>query len=354
MLPVILQWLKPIRGIPLWLRYVCTTGIVFACFGMRWAMQGVDDSGHLPLFLMFVPAVIVASFLFDRGSGFLAVALSSVIGIYFFVEPENTFALNHAGEIIRLGTFIIIGLLTASIIEALRTAVDDLAHRTAELDTERQALAQNHALSRQVDEQKSILLSDLNHRVKNHLQAIIGMISVSSRRAVTDFDARAVLEATSARLQVLGRVYDRLQLRDTSATVDARGFVAALCADLKATVFDLPVSLKVDVDAMDLDSGRAVSLGLVINELVTNALKYAFPEGREGEICVSLKRNGEQLQLTVSDTGIGMVEPREGGTGKRLVNALARQLGGHAIWTVDGGTRAEITFPADESSLQVY
>jgi two-component sensor histidine kinase len=318
-------------------------------------MEGVDDDSHLPLFLMFVPAVILASFLFDRGSGFFAVALSSVIGTYFFVEPAGSIDLSHTGEVVRLTTFILIGLLTASIIEALRKAVDDLAERTIQLDAERKAIARNHALLREIDEQKTILLSDLNHRVKNHLQSIIGMISLSSRQAETFEDAQAALQATSGRLQVLGRVYDRLELHHSSAIVNSRSFLMALCSDLKATMIELrPISLQVDADSVDLDSSRAVSVGLIINELVTNALKHAFPNGREGDITVALKAEEEQLRLAVSDNGVGIGGPREGSTGQRLVRALARQLGGQAMWRSAEGTLAEIRFPAQHSDVEVY
>jgi two-component sensor histidine kinase len=318
-------------------------------------MKEVDDGSHLPLFLMFVPAVIISSFLFDRGSGFFAVALSSIIGTYFFVEPAGTFDLTHVGEVVRLTTFVVIGLLTASIIEALRKAVDELGERTLELNAEREAIARNHAMLQEIDEQKTLLLSDLNHRVKNHLQSIIGIISLSSRQAQTFDDAQSALQATGARLQVLGRVYDRLQLHDTSATVDGRSFVMALCSDLKGTMIDLrAVSLQVDADSVDLDSSRAVSLGLIINELVTNALKYAFPGDQEGDITVELKAERDQLRLEVRDNGVGIGVLPEGSTGQRLVRALARQLGGHATWTSEAGTRVEVTFPAQQSHLEVY
>ncbi len=105
---------------------------------------------------------------------------------------------------------------------------------------------------------------------------------------------------------------------------------------------------------LDLDSNRAVTLGLIINELVTNALKYAFPDGREGEIKLDFRRTPTGLCLSISDDGSGMAAMREGATGVRLVKALARQLGGHADWSGPPGTRVEIKFPDDKGAQQVF
>jgi two-component sensor histidine kinase len=121
-------------------------------------------------------------------------------------------------------------------------------------------------------------------------------------------------------------------------------------------VFELrPLSLQVDVDTVELDSSRAVSLGLIVNELVTNALKYAFPDGREGDITVSLKVEKDQLRLTVWDNGVGIGASSQESTGQRLVRALAKQLGGQATWsTREVGTRVEVSFPRDQSHVTVY
>jgi two-component system, sensor histidine kinase PdtaS len=159
MLVELLRRLKPIRGVQIWLRYTATALIVLACFGLRYLIGGFDDYAHLPLFLMFVPAVILASFVFDRGSGFLAVGLSAILGLYFYVEPSGTFGLRHVGEIVRLVVFVVVGLLTASIIEALRVTVEELAEKTDELSGLHESLVQSNG-------HRELLLADINHRIK--------------------------------------------------------------------------------------------------------------------------------------------------------------------------------------------
>ena len=113
-----LKRLRPLRALPLWVRYFFTALIVIACFGLRYLLSGTTESENLPLYLMFVPAVILSSFLFDRGSGFFAVGLSAVLGLYFFIEPYDTVQFHNVGEVARLIVFIAVGRLTAAIIEA--------------------------------------------------------------------------------------------------------------------------------------------------------------------------------------------------------------------------------------------
>ena len=348
MFVTLLQRLRPLRGLPLWVRYLATALIVLCCFGMRYLLVGTGDPESLPLYLMFVPAVIVSSFAFDRGSGFFAVGLSAVLGLYFFIEPHQSFGLHHIGEVIRLVVFIIVGSLTAAIVEALRSTVD-------ELDDTRRRLSAEYVHLSAADRQKDLLLADLNHRIKNHLQSIMGLLSMSARRLEDVDGARLALEAAASRLSVLGRVYDRLQISQNVAVLDARDFISNLCADLKSTIGELrPIAIRVDAEQGPLDSNRAVTIGLIINELVTNAFKYAFPDGREGEIHVCFRRSDNRLSLIVADDGVGLGAAREGSTGVRLVKALARQLGGHAEWSGPPGTRVLIEFPEEADSQQVF
>ncbi len=348
MFVTLLQRLRPLRGLPVWARYLATAFIVLCCFGLRYLLSGTGEGESLPLYLMFVPAVIVSSFAFDRGSGFFAVALSAVLGLYFFVEPHQSFGLHHIGEVVRLVVFVLVGTLTAAIVEALRSTVD-------ELEETRRRLADDYVLLSAADQQKDLLLADLNHRIKNHLQSFIGLLSMTARKVEDPESARAALEAAASRLAVLGRVYDRLQVSRNVAVLDSRDFISSLCADLKATIGELrPIAIRVDAEAIDLDSNRAVTLGLIINELVTNALKYAFGNGHEGEIQVSFRRTPSGLCLSVSDDGSGMAAMREGSSGVRLVKALARQLGGHAEWSGPPGTRVDVEFADQKGAQQVF
>lgn len=462
----LMQRLRPLRGLSVWLRYLLTAAIVLTCFGARYALQNVEHPQHLPLFMLFVPAVIVASFVFDRGSGFLAVALSTLLGSYFFIEPERAFAIEHGGEWIRLATFVITGMLTASIIEALRVTVDQLRTTIEALGAAEESIRSHLALMNDIMEgtpdpifvkdrrgrylhvngatarvlgtskerligraerdlippdaaarieqsdqevmssgrtlileevmtsasgeartylttkapwlgsngevlgvigvardiherklieqqleaanaQKQLLLNDINHRVKNHLHTIASLLHAGKHR-LRDQDARATLDSAIAQVQVLARVYDRLQITEESTAVDACDFIRGLCADLRATLPGQPfMVIHCDVERRPLDSSHAVLLGLAINELVMNAVKYAFADGREGVIEVLLRTAGNTLRLEVVDNGIGMSVGAQPGRGQRLVRSFARELGGTVEWIcTDEGTRVTLIAPA--------
>jgi two-component sensor histidine kinase len=106
------------------------------------------------------------------------------------------------------------------------------------------------------------------------------------------------------------------------------------------------VTLSCSVEQVELDANQAVSVGLIVNELLQNSLKHAFPGNTAGEVAVRLARVANDLVLEVADTGAGAREVRENGTGQRLVRALAQQLGGSAKWDGPPGTRVTVRFPA--------
>ncbi|MCA3255153.1 MAG: PAS domain-containing protein [Alphaproteobacteria bacterium] len=206
---------------------------------------------------------------------------------------------------------------------------------------------------RAADAQKAVLLADLNHRVKNHLQSVSGLLDLASRRAETLDEARAALEAGARRLGVLGRVYTRLQIDRDKTVVEAQRFLGDLCEDLRASlVGERPVAVHVDSEALDIDSSRAALVGLIVNELVQNALKYAFPDDRAGSVRVGFARSPDEFRLTVADDGIGFAGDATAGSGKRLVRALVQQLGGTLDRQGPPGTRYDIGFPAEDPALR--
>jgi PAS domain S-box-containing protein len=205
---------------------------------------------------------------------------------------------------------------------------------------------------RQASRQKDLLLYDINHRVKNHLQSVMATLSMSRRR-MPDDAAREAIDATVSRLSVLARVYDRLHLRPGSeAMVGTRDFVEGLCKDLgPALVGDRPVRLEVRVVNDAIEIARAVSLGLVINEALTNALKHAFPDGRAGTVAVELTREDGMFRLEVRDDGVGRAAHSAGnggdGTGTRLIHALAQQLGATLEMSGPPGAGLVLRMPAE-------
>jgi two-component sensor histidine kinase len=146
-----------------------------------------------------------------------------------------------------------------------------------------------------------------------------------------------------------------LSKTNTVEAVDAATYLDELCRDLIASVQregDMSIVLKTDIASELLSTDRAIPIGLIVNELVANAVKYAFPYETKGTVMVTLKRAPGELRLTVADDGHG-VDPRraDSGVGGRLVEGFAQQLGGQVERESDSrGTTVRLILPLRESS----
>ena len=160
---------------------------------------------------------------------------------------------------------------------------------------------------------------------------------------------KAALERVSDRIDAIGRLYAKLEKADTIDAVDAATYLEEMCADLMASVQreGRAISLTTDIANVLLPTGQAIPIGLIVNELVMNAVKYAFPGETGGTVMVALDRRPGALRLTVADDG-GGVDPQraDSGLGGRLVDSFAQQLGG-VVERESGsrGTTVRLTFP---------
>jgi len=194
--------------------------------------------------------------------------------------------------------------------------------------TERARLEREHAIAH---ERIAMLMQELTHRVKNSLQFIAAMVMIEARSHKSG-EGKAALERVSRRIDALGQVYSKLSKSGSVEVVDAATYLDDLCRDLVASVQKegaTSIVLKTDIESELLPTDRAIPIGLIVNELVTNALKYAFPRDTKGTVLVTLKRVADMLRLTVADDGKG-VDPRraDSGLGGRLIEGFAQQLGG--------------------------
>jgi two-component sensor histidine kinase len=205
-------------------------------------------------------------------------------------------------------------------IEQILLAIEDV--------TEQIRLEREHAVAH---EQLGMLLQELTHRVKNSLQIIAAMVRIEARSHKSG-QGKAALERVSHRIDALGHLYSKLSTADAIETVDAAIYLDELCRDLIASVHKedgTSILLKTDIGSELLPTDRAITIGLVVNELVTNAVKYAFPGETRGTVLVTLKRLSGELRLTVADDGQGLDARRaDSGLGGRLVEGFAQQLGG--------------------------
>jgi PAS domain S-box-containing protein len=228
--------------------------------------------------------------------------------------------------------------------ESLRELTVELEGRVASRTADLQAA--NDRLTDLVAE-RELLMMEVNHRAKNSLAVAAALLGLQARRQL-DPGVRVLFEESQERLSAMARVHDLLSKSESHQHIDLATYLAQLCEALGGIAEGDRVRLRTEAEAgLLLDADTAFPLGIILTELITNALKYAFPGSRAGTVTSQARRLGSgQLELVVQDDGVGMAEPRDGSLGYGLVRSLVKQIRGEI--TVDGasGLRVRITFPA--------
>lgn len=193
------------------------------------------------------------------------------------------------------------------------------------------------------------LLREVNHRVANSLQLVSAFVHMQAAN-LTDPAAKAALADTQQRIAAIGQVHRRLYTADDVEAVDLEDYLGALVEELTGA-WSTPAAcrtLTLDVAPARLQTDRAVSLGVIVNELVSNACKYAYPADTAGEVRISLKPEGETLVLRVEDDGPGFdpAAPATGtGLGGRIIKAMAGSLKSRLEYEPGPGARAVLRIP---------
>jgi two-component sensor histidine kinase len=213
-------------------------------------------------------------------------------------------------------------------------------------------LRASKALLQQALEDQDVLTREISHRVKNSLQLVAGLLNMQGR-APGNEDLRQALADAEARVHTIAQVHDRLWRHNEMRSVNLAEFLGELCTKLREAAPQFTVGCSIDPVIVPTD--LAVPLGLLVNELVTNAFKYAYPEG-SGKVRVELTADSpERLRLEVSDTGVGLPTDsnpaRSKSLGMRLVASLTRQIGGRLEWQdAQPGTRFVLEVSALDDS----
>lgn len=239
--------------------------------------------------------------------------------------------------------------LAPGVFTPARLAVLELLASQAAISLENASLEEKGALL----EEKEALLHEVHHRVKNNLQLISSLLNLQAAR-VTDKAVAELFADSRNRVRSMALVHENLYRAGNFARIVMATHVKNLCGHL-ARAYDMrqmEVELSVEVDDVQLDMNRAVSCGLIINELVSNALKHAFPDGRSGCVRVELSLvDKERCRLTVADDGVGIAPEfsleEADSLGLQLVHDLTRQLHGTVEMSRGGGTTCSILFNAN-------
>ncbi|HEY4285937.1 MAG TPA: histidine kinase dimerization/phosphoacceptor domain -containing protein [Puia sp.] len=214
----------------------------------------------------------------------------------------------------------------------------------------------NEQLQRLLTE-KEWLLKEVHHRVKNNLHTVICLLESQAR--YLEEDALRAIESSQNRIFAMSLIHQKLYQSDDIGAIEVDVYIAELTNYLSES-FGAPsnVSIQLQLEKVMLNLSQAIPLGLIINEALTNALKYAFPNRRTGKIAIELKLSGSNIQILIADNGVGMPKLKNSGLPKSLgldlIRGLTSELQGTVHFESNTGTRILVCFPMEEinSSLE--
>jgi two-component sensor histidine kinase len=203
---------------------------------------------------------------------------------------------------------------------------------------------------REALQEKEVLLKEVHHRVKNNLQVISSLLSLQSSQ-IKDPETVQIFRDSQNRVRSMALIHEKLYQSHDLAQIEFKGYIQSLTSFLVRSFAaeSRGVTFRLDVDAIELGIDQAIPCGLIINELVSNSLKYAFPDSQKGEVYIQFKIDkGQRLHLNVGDNGVGFPEnvdfQNTASLGLQLVNSLVSQLEGSIKLVRSSGTEFRIDF----------
>lgn len=202
--------------------------------------------------------------------------------------------------------------------------------------------------------ENELLLKEIHHRVKNNLELVKSLIALQSAQ-IDDPATKEAMMASQNRVQSMGIIHQKLYQGTNLGSIEMKDYFLNLGEGILDT-FNAEEKVKIEcaMDNLELDVDTAVPIGLIVNELLTNALKYAFPKNEQGTIHISLeKTDNNSLKLKIKDNGVGKVmglAPKGTGFGSQLVQLLTQQLNGQMKEHIDKGTHIEFDFLMKKSA----
>jgi len=317
---------RPMQG------YLLAIGSFVVALALRFAVDPILPGGFP--YLTFFPAVLITAFLGGRNPAILCAAACVFAAWYWFIAPFHTFGLDLQSTVAVL-FFVVILAVDITVIELMFNALGRVHAERLRAD----ALA----------ERQKTLFQELQHRTANNMSFISAIIGMHKRRASDEPRIVAALDDARLRLDTMARVHRRLY-DPASTDLPLEDYFEGLGLDMLDAAGRPDIALSVTAVPERIDMRRLLTLSLVIIEVMTNALKHAFPEGRPGTIAIRLENeDADNLALTIRDDGPGMPEGFDTAEstrlGFRILKNFATSLEGAMTWTNDGGTVARLVFP---------
>src|ERR1700676_2141246 len=270
----------------------------------------VDPYIRIPYVTLF-PAMVICSLVGGRMAGILAAVLGGLIAWYLWLPPRHSFVLEwpagHLSVVLYVVTSTILLLSTRGLNETLKA-----------LEKERDLSAE--------------LFRELQHRTANNLQNVSALLRQNREAILRDpGKAAEVIDSAERRFEIMSRINRRLYSPEIQE-VEATPFLEALCQDILASIGNSNVLVVVSPSSIRLRRGKAMLLSLIVSELMMNATKHAFDEGRPGSVVIRLEAKGAHYHLIFADDGKELPEgsnyTTSPGLGSRIVRGLVEQLAG--------------------------
>jgi two-component sensor histidine kinase len=194
-----------------------------------------------------------------------------------------------------------------------------------------------------------VLLKEIHHRVKNNLQVVYSLLALQGN-GIADNDIRTLFDESCNRISSMALIHEKIYSSEDLSHIDFSHYLQELAQNIAGTYLRPEIKVVVAAEPIFLDISRGIPCGLIVNELVSNSFKYAFPTGLDGQITITMNRTqGGKYLLTIADNGIGFpgdVDFRQTRSlGLQLVTVLAEQLQGDIVLTTTAGTLFSISFP---------
>ena len=312
-------------------RWSFVAGAFVLATGLRFALDP-----HLPVgfpFLTFFPAVALTAFIAGARAGALQAVLCLVMAWFFFLPPLRSFAIDmHQGLALLLYTVVV--FTEVGLVYLMRRALE----RLARAEERARELARN----------RTLMFQELQHRVSNNLAVVASLLALQ-RRGMGDPDAVHALDAAAARVGVVSKL-NRLLHDPAAQRVDFGAFLRDMGPDAAAAAgVEGRVTLSVAADSVVLPAEKAVPLGLVATELLSNALEHGYPDGRRGHVAVRLLGERDRATLSITDDGVGLPSgfdlDRSDSLGLQIARQFAGQLGAELSIIADGGVTSRVDLP---------
>ena len=273
-------------------------------------------------------AVALAAVLAGWRAGLVAMIVGQILFWIFILEPAGS--LDVSGQARR------IGLVVATVSQAILLIIIALYQREVDKgisERERRLALLDHALN------------EIDHRTRNNHQTVLALIHLQAQRSSND-GVKEALHQVADRIQAIAHATEKLALRSGDLDrVRLDDHLCGLCKQIERGLSTRHVQIECEIEEITMTADRAVMVAIIVNELVTNALKHAFDGRDDGRVLVTGHMNGV-LRLSVTDNGVGIRSggrSKRGGLGTKLVDSFARQLGAkHEVTSSEAGTRHDI------------